>query len=191
MDRFFFFYAWLGSRYRHSFESFDSSMVFFFFSSFKPNLLRVMNDFKSNIIRVGRQCIFFAGHIVIINPQSISRCKVYKQVSSCVITRFMLAARPIYRWRLIARSLRALFISSTKYVILSSSLIICILRSSTNTVNFRPIKITLSNFESYVQRSPGQRTFSFSYGNIIPYRGRIIHQLYIARLIVKSYKKPR
>lgn len=190
MDRFF-FYAWLGSRYRHSFESFDSSMVFFFFSSFKPNLLRVMNDFKSNIIRVGRQCIFFAGHIVIINPQSISRCKVYKQVSSCVITRFMLAARPIYRWRLIARSLRALFISSTKYVILSSSLIICILRSSTNTVNFRPIKITLSNFESYVQRSPGQRTFSFSYGNIIPYRGRIIHQLYIARLIVKSYKKPR
>ena len=30
----FFFYAWSGSRYRHSFESFDSSTVFFLFFSF-------------------------------------------------------------------------------------------------------------------------------------------------------------
>lgn len=150
---------------------------FLFFSPFKPNLLRMMNDFKSNIIRVGRQCIFFVGHIVIINPQSISRCKVYKQVSSCVITRFMLAARPIYRWRLIACSLRALFISSTKRVILSSSLIICILRPSTNAVNFRPIKITLSNFEARVQRSSRSTNLPFPTEKIfIPYRSRIIHR---------------
>lgn len=65
--------------------------------------------------------------------------------------------------------------TSTKYVILSSTLIICILRSPTNAVNFRPIKITLSNFERHVQRSRGQWTsFLFLHTNFILSKPNII-----------------